>query len=251
MNLVEISVDSLNEKLDEAYHAAKSFKPHSNIRGGSYFECALKTYHSVVGTPPPVIIGEPGWELSAEVGKAIHNVIQKQLVKAGIVLVLPAKSIEVVVNSAKYKYAGVIDGIIKNAQGDVSLLEIKNIDDKYFNPKDDNYTRYYLDKLAHYEMQLQAYMHLWRHPETNYQATQGRILVINLNYPKQRRLYKASYDPVLMGSEFERIAGLKVAIESKTPPAPEPSRGPCTFCNWQKICPTTEKERRNGGFKHV
>lgn len=274
MNLIERNPQSLTTQLDSAARMLNKPRAPRSIHASSYFECGLKQWYGLTGQSVTDNTFEPEYEISASVGNTIHEIIQKRLIAASIAFMIPSFDdnpgvrhlqrisgtlspavevpldervlpVDVAEQVKANRVGGRIDAVITTKTGEVLIFEIKTIAAKYLeNP---SYANYFNEKLAHYEMQTQLYMHYYRTPEGT-KLDRALVYVVNQSNPKDVRLYSVEYNPALMETEVARIAALAKALETKTPPDPEPHRGPCKFCAWRSACPITSKEKSNGGY---
>lgn len=263
MAITELPALTLNLKLDEAARQLNRPRHPKTIHASSFFECGLKQFWQLTGQEPTDLAFEPEWEISASVGNTIHNHIQQRLVQAGIAYMVPSFTEDPRTRAAErsrgvlqpaielplseytlpaeqwafvqsHRLGGRIDAIVNTIDGGQAIFEIKTIAAKYLDRPD--YRNYFGDKLSHYEMQVQSYLHVYRTPDGR-KLERGLIYVVNQGNFKDVRLFSVAYNPDFMTTEFERLHALKQAIDRQEAPEPENHRGPCRFCQFRSICP--------------
>ena len=263
-------------KLFESARKLNQPRKAGKIYSSSYFECALKQWYGLTGTPQTDDTYQPEYDVAADLGNTIHAHLQKWLANTDMIYLVPSFD-ENSYNRSNDRKNGVLwpaielpfreftltgemcqlilelglggrlDAIVRQSNGQLAILDIKTIDEKYFSS---GYEKYLKERQAHWSAQLQLYMHIYRTPEGQ-QITNGLIYLVNRSDIKEVKMFHTTYHKELMDGEIDRLRELRQAVKTNTAPTPDPSRGPCRFCNWQKACPTTERERNNGGFRHV
>jgi CRISPR/Cas system-associated exonuclease Cas4 (RecB family) len=241
----------------------KQAKQQDKFYVSGYMDCGRQQAYKILGYEAETEFN-PLYYYRAMLGDFIHSTLQGWLTDVGKVKMLktihpvlgesetPAVEIrlsEETLSPAKweeyqrYNLGGRIDGILDTPGGAV-VLEIKTVGAKYFTP---GYKPYYLEKLAHFEAQLQIYLHFLEIPK-------GVITVVNTEAFLEamlgaRKLTEACFDewtidynPLLVTGELERLQRLQEVISTKELPAPEPDRGPCKFCEFRKLCPAIQKQ---------
>ncbi len=257
LDAFEIELEKRNTRVPKTFHAS------------SYVNCVRQQAYGLLGyTPDEGKTVNPGWKRDAAFGESLHGVIQQRLIDSEMVIQLPnfdyeaatrflarlagklSPAVEVPLNEwvltperleelKRYRLGGRVDGILKGTDKPL-VLEIKTVAGKYFSP---NYHKYYLDKLYHFESQCQIYLHFL-------ELERAVILVINRDNSSFDE-YMVTYDSLFVSRELERLEGSAGQVMRMQLPEPEPSRGPCNFCDWRKQCPASETEKNNGGYKHV
>jgi hypothetical protein len=245
-----------NQLKDYATAKAAQQPPRASksIHASGYWKCSRMQLYGLLGYEPTDRNYVWAWDLAARSGDMIHNHVQGEFVDSGKAVVLPngKPAIEVTLSAdtlpkdvytefASYKLGVRIDAVL-NGQGNAQVpIEIKTIDAKYLTG---SAQKYFPDRLADYEMQLQMVMHWWRNTVTGERCNNGLILVVNRGDISQRLEYVVEYDALLMATELERVATIRDYWLQAKLTAPEPERGPCGFCAWKTACPAPANQKK-------
>ena len=154
---------------------------------------------------------------------------------------------------------GIMDAVTKrrNFKGKRSLFlppfptEIKTMEGSYWNykvrSKEYEPTEKYRKKIAHFEAQLQLYLHYYRTPliyGARQQVEEGMLYIVDRSNPvEHQELWLVKRDPVFMNSQLERLERLVDNFRNGVLPDPEPHLGSCRFCVRRAECPATEEEK--------
>ena len=247
MNIETSSPTNITTKLNNAARTGRQERQAKSIHASGYFNCILMQWYGLQGTPKTDESWEPEWEFAAEVGNAIHDIVQKRLELAKIALMIPKydnstkelfPAVEVPLDSVwlpsdvaeevrRYRIGGRIDAIVNTANGP-AIFEIKTAGANALDPK------WFGEKLVHYGAQVQLYMHFFRY--NGQRIEKAYIYVINSSNYKDVRMYTMPYDPKFVEGEIERINNLVWALFENVKPEAEPERRSCKFCGWKKLC---------------
>lgn len=260
-------VEAFGAQLEEAerlyYMGRDSSKRQDKFYASGVMDCGRKQINDILTSGDEKGEVNIKYRRDAYLGEVIHEMLQAWAVASGRVKRIPAftrdhtplptelvgtemDAIEVPVNRftiprdrlkvwSEHKLGGKCDGILTTAAGLDYIWEIKTIDNKYLsNP---NYEKWFLEKMYHYEAQVQWYM--WA-----FDIPQGLITVIDRNKFMERfqniiewpfeevcREYVVTYDEALMENELARVANMVTYLDEKRLPGGEPGRGPCRFCS--------------------
>ncbi len=248
---------SLTSQL-KAYAAGKATRgpqrTAKSIHGSSYYSCSRKTLYGLLGYEQTDIKYVWEWDLAARAGDAIHGLVQQEFLDSGKAVILPngKPAIELTLGPdtlpaavakefANYKLGCRIDAVLVGAEGQHIVIEIKTIDPKYLSGISQ---KYFPEKLADYEAQLQASLHFYRNHKTGERSQYGVIYVVNRSDVSDRREYLVEYNPLFIEPELERIAMIRDYWLQAKLSEPEPGRGPCGFCNYRTACPLPASQKK-------
>jgi hypothetical protein len=253
---------SLTSQL-RAYAVEKALKGSQrqsrSIHGSSFYKCSREQVYGLLGYEQTNPFYVWSWDLAARHGDAIHALVQQELLDSGKILIMPdgKPAIEVTLGRdtlpadvytefASYKLGVRIDAVPKGQGTDQVPIEIKTIDPEYLTgPKQ----KWFPEKLADYESQLQMSLNWWRNTETGERCNYGLIYVINRGDISQRLEFVVEYDPLFIEPELKRVANIRDHWLQAKLPEPEPERHSCGFCKWVNHCSASMKEKRAGGYK--
>jgi CRISPR/Cas system-associated exonuclease Cas4 (RecB family) len=248
---------SLTSQL-RAYAADKALngpqRASRSIHGSSYYGCSRKTLYGLLGYEPTDTRYVWEWDLAARAGDAIHGLVQQEFQDSGKAVILangkPAIELtlgtdtlpeEVAKEFASYKLGCRIDAVLTGAEGQHILIEIKTVDGKYLSGISQ---KYFPEKLADYEAQLQMSLNFYRNFKTGERSRYGVIYVVNRADVSERREYLVEYDQRFIEPELERIANIRDHWLQAKLTDPEPVRGKCGFCAWKSLCPLPESQKK-------
>lgn len=248
---------SLTSQL-RAYAAEKALRgpqrAAKSIHGSSYYGCSRKTMYGLLGYEQTDTKYIWEWDLAARAGDAVHGMVQQEFVDSGKAVILPngrpaielalgpdTLPPEVAAEFAAYKMGCRIDAVLVGADGQHIVVEIKTVDGKYLSGISQ---KFFPEKLADYEAQLQASLHFYRNHKTGERSRYGVIYVVNRGDVSDRREYLVEYNPLFIEPELERVASIRDHWLKTTLPEPEPHRGKCGFCNWRQICPLPDSSKK-------
>ena len=220
----------------------------NDFHASSYIECGRKQVARLLRMEATPSESKIQWKRDAELGKVVHAYIQNLMVAAGHVLMIKKRpAIEVKLRdyispemralAEEVHFVGSLDGILQSKVGDLWVWEGKSIDEEILNGKKQ---RYLADKLAHYETQVQMYMHFT-------EIHRGIILVVSrqrffdllmgrtgITWEECYQEFEVEYDPEFCEREIARLRVMAEHLKNKTLPEGEPGREgkSCRFCNY-------------------
>lgn len=200
-------------------------------------DCMRMGGYDLLGVPQSDPRYDPDYALAASQGDVIHEALQAQMVAAGVVYQLPnGPAIEVPLADhgtpelARYHLSGRIDAVLSMNDGALAILDIKTVASKAIGGP------WWDEKLDHYKAQVLAYMHFFQAPDGR-QARTGFVYVVARDDTKVRALYRLAYDEHAVAANLARLALAADAVRAGVLPEPEPTIGPCRFCEWRSLCP--------------
>jgi CRISPR/Cas system-associated exonuclease Cas4 (RecB family) len=258
--------NSLISISEEQERAAPVKKP-TGIYGSAWWKCARMQLYDLLGFQPEPAEYVWEWDLAARLGDAVHNEVQKDLIKRGLVAYLKnftdnaarrrqyrkrgkrQAAIEVSLDHrtvppavaaelAALKLRIRLDAIIKRPAKPETIVEIKTVDSKYFN----DYQKLAKYKLPSYDPQIQLQMHYYRDSETGRRPQFAICYVVNRNAITQRMEIPIYYDADFAEWGVRRIQAIKAAWDQQTLLPPEPGSD-CRFCRHFKKCPAKGRDQ--------
>lgn len=263
---------------EEKYYISKMYQSKS-FHASSYIDCGRQQAYGLLGiaaTDDKFVIQ---YKRDAMLGEVVHGVLQNWAIADGKIAMVPnfdydkdkreaarkrgdlSPAIEMPINEhtiapelykefkGRYRLGGRVDGVLER-KGSLVVLEIKTLAAKYMDNPSPLYRQIYLDKLYHFESQVQLYMHFLG-------AKEGIILAVNRDRFLQLMMgnsiyewedvyleYRVDYNPLFIERELERLENLNNLVSKKELPDPEPDRGSCKFCNWRSLCPAPESQKK-------
>jgi hypothetical protein len=225
----------------------------NDFHASSYVECGRKQISRLLHLEPLQSETVIQWKRDAELGKVVHAYCQNLAIARKQVDIINGKpaielklkqvvSPEMKAELSRLHFTGTIDGILrgKGQEGQTYprwLWEIKSISEETLNGKKQ---RYLPDKLAHYESQVQMYMHFT-------EIYQGILLVVSrerfldllmgrngITWAECYQEFEIPYNPLFVERELERLETLALNLVEKTLPLGEPDREgrSCRFCSF-------------------
>ena len=159
------------------------------------------------------------YQLSADIGTAIHTRIQEQLVASGLAVTINGTP-AIEVHLAGAPFSGHIDAVIRTLHGTLALVDIKSGGPREFVPG----YRYLGEKQQAWAVQVSAYMAYFTMPDGG-MAREAYILHINRGDTAQRNLFRIPFQMERWEQDFERLESAQLAVGTQT--LPEPKVGAC------------------------
>ena len=252
--------------LSAAHAAAEPVMRPSGIYGSGWWKCARSQLYDLLGFTPEPFDYVWEWDLAARLGDAVHNEIQRDLIKRGIVLKLPnfmnkhskrkqyrkrgklQAAVEVTLDGRvlpnqiareleALKLRIRLDVIIKRPNKPQTIVEIKTVDQKYFY----DLKKLYKYKMPGYDRQMQMQMHFWRDTETGHRPQLAVCYVINRNNITERMEFPIAYDAAYAEWGVRRIGAIRAAWQRGVLLPAEPGND-CNFCRHFNKCPAKGKD---------
>lgn len=213
------------------------------FRASSIGSCLRTAGYGQTNAPKTHDLYNVDWQLSADIGTAVHERIGELLVKSGMAVDYCGKpAIEVDLKCStlpalqplreSLKFSGHIDGVIRNGQGELGVIDIKTTSAKYM---DEAYP-YLTGKQQAWAAQTTAYMHFFAMPDGE-QARVAWIYQINRENTIQRKLWRIEYQPERWALDLARLQAASDAVQAGELPEPEGHLGSCRFCSFRGHCP--------------
>lgn len=270
-SLTYATIEALTKAASSGNH-----KPSTRVYGSSFYKCARMQVYDILKVAPGEKKYVYEWALSADVGNALHEIVQKQLFLTKQVAYIAYFSgserkiiamrqrnqkqpaIEVPYNKwtlhpeplaeiTKLNLGIRADVFIYRGKG-IAPGEIKSVGDNYFS----NYDKLVKYKLPGYDAQWQLQCHFMRVPSgSSFSTTQGvttavtkydrpksgMLYLINSNWWQQRKEIVLDYDADFVSDAVKRIDIINSHIKAGTLPKPEKHTGDCNFCLFAYRCP--------------
>lgn len=253
----------------EVKHYQKAVYPPKTFHASSYVDCGRMQAYGLLGYEYDAQV-VPQYKRDAWMGNWVHEFFQAIALASGYVRMVPNFDPDEKIRTAarargelqpaielpikeftvepevwqlvkRLRIGGRIDGELMRSSGLPMTWELKSVAEKYFSPKSKSYEGYFNDKLAHYESQCQLYMRLRGISEALVTiVSRERFFEFmrgNMAFDEIYQEHTVTYDPYFMEPELDRLERLATTVQVNELPEPEPSRGPCSFCNWKSICP--------------
>jgi CRISPR/Cas system-associated exonuclease Cas4 (RecB family) len=233
---------------------SRASRPSRSIHGSGHYHCGRQQLYSLLGYEPTDVNYVWEWDLSFRTGNALHGMIQDEFVDSGKAVIMPdgKPAIEIALGRdtllpelaeefAALKLGCRVDAVLVGNAGKHIPVEIKTVNNKYLNGSSQ---KYYPEKLADFEAQLQLYLYFYRNLETKEQSEFGLIYVVNSNDVTDRREYVVEFNPLFVQGELEHITMIRdYWLQSKLMD-PEPHRGVCGFCQFKTACPAPDNQKK-------